>query len=138
MDHTYKISEIVGSSAEGVDDAIRNGIGRAAKTLRGNQGSNDGLPEASGQRHQSGGAKGPPGDLELVGPRLDRTGPQQRVLDEPRCLAKGRAASRGPPHGRSTKPRLPRPHGAPHGARGQKPLPAGTGGRPVGTFKSRC
>jgi len=34
VDHTYKISEIVGSSAEGVDDAIRNGIGRASKTLR--------------------------------------------------------------------------------------------------------
>ena len=34
MEHTYKISEIVGSSAEGVDDAIRNGIGRASKTLR--------------------------------------------------------------------------------------------------------
>jgi flavin-binding protein dodecin len=34
VDHTYKISEIVGSSAEGVDDAIKNGIGRASKTLR--------------------------------------------------------------------------------------------------------
>jgi flavin-binding protein dodecin len=34
VDHTYKISEIVGSSAVGVDDAIKNGIGRAAKTLR--------------------------------------------------------------------------------------------------------
>ena len=34
MDHTYKITEIVGSSADGVDDAIKNGIGRAAKTLR--------------------------------------------------------------------------------------------------------
>ena len=34
MDHTYKITEIVGSSAEGIDDAIKNGIGRAAKTLR--------------------------------------------------------------------------------------------------------
>jgi len=34
VDHTYKISEIVGSSAEVVDDAIRNGIGRASKTLR--------------------------------------------------------------------------------------------------------
>jgi dodecin len=34
VDHTYKISEIVGSSSEGVDDAIKNGIGRAAKTLR--------------------------------------------------------------------------------------------------------
>jgi len=34
VEHTYKISEIVGSSAEGVDDAIRNGIGRASKTLR--------------------------------------------------------------------------------------------------------
>jgi dodecin len=35
VDHTYKITEIVGSSSEGVDDAIKNGIGRAAKTLRG-------------------------------------------------------------------------------------------------------
>ena len=34
MDHTYKITEIVGSSSHGVDDAIRNGIGRAGKTLR--------------------------------------------------------------------------------------------------------
>jgi flavin-binding protein dodecin len=34
VDHTYKITEIVGSSSEGVDDAIRNGIGRARKTLR--------------------------------------------------------------------------------------------------------
>ncbi len=34
MDHTYKITEIVGSSSEGIDDAIKNGIGRAAKTLR--------------------------------------------------------------------------------------------------------
>jgi hypothetical protein len=34
VDHTYKITEIVGSSGVGIDDAIRNGIGRAAKTLR--------------------------------------------------------------------------------------------------------
>ena len=34
MDHTYKISEIVGSSNTGIDDAIRSGIDRAAKTLR--------------------------------------------------------------------------------------------------------
>ena len=34
MDHTYKITEIVGSSSEGIDDAIRNGIGRAGRTLR--------------------------------------------------------------------------------------------------------
>jgi flavin-binding protein dodecin len=34
MDHTYKISEIVGSSPEGLDAAIRNGITRASKTLR--------------------------------------------------------------------------------------------------------
>ena len=34
MDHTYKITEIVGSSTTGVDDAIRNGLGRAAQTLR--------------------------------------------------------------------------------------------------------
>jgi flavin-binding protein dodecin len=34
VDHTYKISEIVGSSADGGVDAKRNGIGRAAKTLR--------------------------------------------------------------------------------------------------------
>ena len=34
MDHTYKVTEIVGSSSGGVDDAIRNGIGRTSKTLR--------------------------------------------------------------------------------------------------------
>jgi flavin-binding protein dodecin len=34
MDHTYKISEIVGSSPDGIDGAIRNGITRASKTLR--------------------------------------------------------------------------------------------------------
>jgi flavin-binding protein dodecin len=33
-DHVYKVTEIVGSSAAGVDDAIRSGIDRAAKTLR--------------------------------------------------------------------------------------------------------
>jgi dodecin len=34
MDHTYKITEIVGSSSDGVDAAIRSGIKRASKTLR--------------------------------------------------------------------------------------------------------
>ena len=32
-DHIYSISEIVGSSTVGVDDAIRGAVGRAAKTL---------------------------------------------------------------------------------------------------------
>lgn len=34
MNRTYRVTEIVGTSAEGVDHAIRNGIGRAAQTLR--------------------------------------------------------------------------------------------------------
>jgi hypothetical protein len=34
VDHTYKITEIVGSSPEGIDEAIRSGIDRAAMTLR--------------------------------------------------------------------------------------------------------
>ena len=33
-DNTYRITEIVGSSAESVQQAIENGIARAAKTLR--------------------------------------------------------------------------------------------------------
>lgn len=33
-EHTYRVTEIVGSSHEGVDAAIRNGIARAGKTLR--------------------------------------------------------------------------------------------------------
>ncbi|MEE1802031.1 dodecin [Streptomyces sp. NPDC101062] len=33
--HTYRVTEIVGTSHEGVDDAIRNGVSRAAQTLRG-------------------------------------------------------------------------------------------------------
>lgn len=32
--HTYRVIEIVGSSPEGTDAAIRNGIERAAKTIR--------------------------------------------------------------------------------------------------------
>ena len=32
---TYRVSEIVGTSQEGVDAAVRNGIRRAAQTLRG-------------------------------------------------------------------------------------------------------
>jgi dodecin len=31
---TYRITELVGTSTEGVDDAIRNGIRRASETLR--------------------------------------------------------------------------------------------------------
>ena len=32
--HTYRVTEIVGSSEVGLDDAIRSGLGRAAQTLR--------------------------------------------------------------------------------------------------------
>jgi flavin-binding protein dodecin len=34
-DHTYRVIEIVGTSPDGVDAAIRNGLARAAKTTRG-------------------------------------------------------------------------------------------------------
>jgi flavin-binding protein dodecin len=33
-DHTYNVSEIVGSSPGTIDDAIRNALQRAGKTLR--------------------------------------------------------------------------------------------------------
>jgi flavin-binding protein dodecin len=33
-DHTYKITEIVGSSPDSIDQAVRNGVARAATTLR--------------------------------------------------------------------------------------------------------
>jgi flavin-binding protein dodecin len=32
--HTYRVTEIVGTSHEGVDQAIRNGVSRASRTLR--------------------------------------------------------------------------------------------------------
>ncbi|HLS50108.1 MAG TPA: dodecin [Actinomycetaceae bacterium] len=32
--HTYRVTEIVGTSTTGMDDAIRNGLERAASTLR--------------------------------------------------------------------------------------------------------
>ena len=32
--HTYRVTEIVGTSPEGMDAAIRNGLERARKTLR--------------------------------------------------------------------------------------------------------
>lgn len=34
MDHTYRVTEIVGSSPESLDRAIRNAIARAGETLR--------------------------------------------------------------------------------------------------------
>jgi len=33
-ERTYRVTEIVGTSPEGIDQAIRNGIERAAHTLR--------------------------------------------------------------------------------------------------------
>jgi hypothetical protein len=33
-DHVYKMLELVGSSPNGTDDAVRNAIERAAKTVR--------------------------------------------------------------------------------------------------------
>ena len=32
--HTYRVTEVVGSSSESIDDAIRGGIERASETLR--------------------------------------------------------------------------------------------------------
>ncbi|GGC62587.1 dodecin domain-containing protein [Hoyosella rhizosphaerae] len=34
-DHTYRVTEIVGTSKESLDDAISGGITRASQTLRG-------------------------------------------------------------------------------------------------------
>jgi dodecin len=33
-DHTYRVTEVVGTSRESIDAAIRNGIARAAETVR--------------------------------------------------------------------------------------------------------
>ena len=32
--HTYRVTEIVGTSPDGIDQAIRNGLSRAAETVR--------------------------------------------------------------------------------------------------------
>ncbi|MDT7845668.1 dodecin [Streptomyces justiciae] len=32
--HVYRVTEIVGTSPDSVDDAVRNGIARSAETLR--------------------------------------------------------------------------------------------------------
>ncbi|MFJ8545977.1 dodecin [Streptomyces sp. NPDC093586] len=32
--HTYRVTEIVGTSPDGVDQAVRNGISRASQTVR--------------------------------------------------------------------------------------------------------
>ena len=34
MDHTYKVTEIVGTSTEGIDAAIRSGVARASESIR--------------------------------------------------------------------------------------------------------
>ena len=33
-DRVYRVTEIVGTSTEGIDQAIRNGVARASRTLR--------------------------------------------------------------------------------------------------------
>ncbi len=33
-DHTYRITEVVGTSRESIDAAVRNGIARASETVR--------------------------------------------------------------------------------------------------------
>lgn len=33
-DRTYRLSEIVGTSPDGIDQAVRNGLSRASRTLR--------------------------------------------------------------------------------------------------------
>ncbi len=33
-DHTYKVTEIVGTSSDGVDAAVRSGVARASDSLR--------------------------------------------------------------------------------------------------------
>ena len=33
--HVYRVTEVVGSSSEGVDHAVRTAVGRAAETLHG-------------------------------------------------------------------------------------------------------
>jgi flavin-binding protein dodecin len=33
-DHTYKVVEVVGSSRESIQDAVRNAVSRASETLR--------------------------------------------------------------------------------------------------------
>ncbi|WP_129843289.1 dodecin [Streptomyces sp. RFCAC02] len=33
-EHIYRVTEIVGSSTESVDDAVRNAVDRASRTLR--------------------------------------------------------------------------------------------------------
>ena len=32
--HTYRVTEIVGTSPDGIDQAIRNGLSRASETVR--------------------------------------------------------------------------------------------------------
>ena len=34
MDHTYRVTEIVGSSPDSIEQAVHNAVGRAASTLR--------------------------------------------------------------------------------------------------------
>ncbi len=34
VDHTYRVTEIVGTSTDGIEQAVRNGVTRASKTLR--------------------------------------------------------------------------------------------------------
>jgi flavin-binding protein dodecin len=66
-DHVYRVTEIVGSSSDGVDAAIAQGISRAAKTLR----NLDWFEVTEIRGHLDGGAVGHYQVTMKVGFRLD-------------------------------------------------------------------
>src|SRR2546421_54401 len=50
MDHTYRVTEIVGSSSESIERAIRNAVARAPPTPRGGRGGAGPRARAGGPR----------------------------------------------------------------------------------------
>ena len=68
--HTYRVIEIVGSSPEGMDAAIRNGIARAAETTR----NLDWFEVASVRGHLENGAIGHFQVTMKVGFRIEEPG----------------------------------------------------------------
>src|SRR4029450_22754 len=77
-DHVYRLSEVVGTSSEGIDQAIRNAVARANRTLRNLdwfqvseiRGVTSGGEGARGQGTRDPQARVPPGGV-TARPRLD-------------------------------------------------------------------
>ena len=129
-DHTYRVIEIVGSSPDSIDAAIRNAISRAAETIRGLDWFEVSVGSRSPCRRRG---RALPGDAEGRLPNGRRVGPSRR-----QAAARERTARRTPaPAGIHACARPRRPGGSTPPSRRSPPGRPPRTGSAAGCARSR-